>query len=187
MSNSYLDTIITRIGNASREAEQAFGGLSARQLNWKPSEKQWSAGQCLEHLIVSNRTYFPQLEAVANGARKAAFWEQVPFFLCFWGSMLLRSITPVPKQKMKAPDVFRPAQSQVGPDIVRQFTAHNQELIRHLRNLGNLDLKRTIITSPAASFITYSLHDAVTILANHEERHLLQARRVTEQEGFPGS
>lgn len=186
MSQTYIHTIISRLEKASREAEQSFGGLSSRQLNWKPAEEAWSAGQCLEHLIVSNRTYFPQLEAVAKGARKATFWERIPFLPNLWGNMLLRSITPIPKKKMKAPGVFRPARSQVAADIVRQFTAHNQELIRRLRNLGNQDLKRTIITSPAASFITYSLHDAVTILANHEERHLLQARRVMAREGFPG-
>lgn len=98
---------------------------------------------------------------------------------------MLRSVTPVPKQKLKAPKVFEPHESQVVPEIVQLFITHNQQLIQHIRNTRNQDYDRPHITSPAARFVTYSLRDAFTILANHEERHLLQARRVMSLEGFP--
>ena len=187
MANAYLNTIIDRLNRVSQEAEQAFGGLSASQLNWKPNEKQWSVGQCLNHLIVSNRTYYPQLKALGNDTKKTSFWERLPFLPKLWGNMLLGSITPEPQRKMTSPKVFRPAQSQADPDIVRQFKLHNQELIKYIRNTRSLNHQHTIITSPAAGFIVYSLHDAVNILANHEERHLYQARRVMEMDGFPES
>lgn len=186
MANTYLNTIIDRINRVSGEAGQAFGGLSAEQMNWKPGDKQWSIGQCLEHLIVSNRTYFPQLKALGNEIPKApTFWERLPFLPKFWGNMLLRSITPEPKRKMSAPSVFKPGQSEVAEDILQQFKAHNLELVRHLRNTRGLNHSHVVITSPAASFVVYSLHDAINILANHEERHLLQAKRVMEADGFP--
>lgn len=185
MANTYINTIIDRLNKVSNEVQHAFGDLSPGQLNWKPGEKQWSIGQCLEHLIVSNQTYFPQLKALGNETFKASFWQRLPFLPRLWGGMLLRSITPVPRQKMKAPGVFRPVQSQADPDIVRQFTAHNRQLIKHIRNTRSLNHRHTVISSPAARFITYSLYDAIHILANHEERHLRQAIRVMETEGFP--
>ena len=187
MGNTYLNTIINRLEKASQEAQQDFGSLSSQQLNWKPNEKQWSIGQCLEHLIVSNRTYFPELKALGSEAYQPSFWVRLPLLPTFWGKMLLGSITPVPKQKMAAPKVFRPVQSQAPADIVQQFAAHNRELIKHLRNTRGFNHHHTIITSPAARFVVYSLHDAVNILANHEERHLYQARRVMEMDGFPES
>ncbi|MCB0586773.1 MAG: DinB family protein [Phaeodactylibacter sp.] len=185
MANTYLNTIIERIARVSQEAQNAFGGLSANQLNWKPGEKQWSVGQCLEHLIVSNRTYFPQLKALGDDTRTPTFWERMPLLPGLWGKLLLKSITPEPRQKMASPTAFRPVLSQAPADIVGQFTAHNQELVKHLRNTRGLNHRHTIITSPANRIIVYSLYDAVNILANHEERHLLQAKRVMEMEAFP--
>jgi hypothetical protein len=41
------------------------------------------------------------------------------------------------------------------------------------------------VTSPAARFITYDLLDAYRIIVVHGQLHLQQARRVTEQAGFP--
>ncbi len=187
MANTYLNTIIGRIGRASQEAGQAFGNLSASQLNWKPSDKQWSIGQCLDHLIVSNCAYFPQLKACGDNTRQATFWERLPLLPKFWGYMLLRSITPLPSQKMRAPGVFKPSMSAIDADIVALFKAHNQELIRLLHNTRDINHDAAIITSPASAFVVYSLRDAINILANHEERHLLQARRVMENEGFPGA
>lgn len=46
-------------------------------------------------------------------------------------------------------------------------------------------IERTIITSPALNFVTYSLMDAYRILVVHERRHFQQARRVIEESGFP--
>jgi RNA polymerase sigma factor (sigma-70 family) len=43
----------------------------------------------------------------------------------------------------------------------------------------------TIITSPVSRFITYSLSDAIKIITFHERRHLNQAKRIMQQEGFP--
>jgi hypothetical protein len=39
---------------------------------------------------------------------------------------------------------------------------------------------KTIITSPLAGFVTYSLDDCLTILIVHERRHVLQAKRVVQ-------
>ncbi|HQU58370.1 MAG: DinB family protein [Phaeodactylibacter sp.] len=181
----FHQSVIARIERASVEAEKLFGQLTEAQLNWKPSPQQWSIGQCLEHLIWSNRLYFPQLKELAGNTKKYSFWERLPLWHRFWGWLLLRSITPEPKAKMKAPKVFEPHQNAIVPEIVQIFKVHNQQVVQHIRNTRNLDFDRPHITSPAASFITYSLRDAFTILANHEERHLLQARRVMEMEGFP--
>ncbi len=183
--DNYSKYIINRINRASEQAERLFGGLSEQQLNWKPGPQQWSIGQCLEHLIVSNRQYFPQFRELASNTKRFTFWERLPLWPRFWGWLMRRSIRPAPKYKLKAPKVFQPHASKVVPEIVQLFRAHNQQLVRHIHNTRNQDFDRPHITSPAAAFVTYSLRDAFFILANHEERHILQARRVMEMEGFP--
>jgi hypothetical protein len=59
-------------------------------------------------------------------------------------------------------------------------------MIDAIRRLpDSLDLAKTIITSPLASFVTYSLDDALTFVPMHCERHFNQAKRVSEAAGFP--
>ncbi|HYR77456.1 MAG TPA: hypothetical protein VEM96_16700 [Pyrinomonadaceae bacterium] len=49
----------------------------------------------------------------------------------------------------------------------------------------DLDLEKIIISSPVTKVITYSLMDAYRIIITQEKRHLLQAMRVSEMDGFP--
>jgi hypothetical protein len=46
-------------------------------------------------------------------------------------------------------------------------------------------LKKIIITSPVASFVTYSLLDGYKIIVAHEQRHFAQAKRVMQLSEFP--
>lgn len=50
-------TVLAEGRLVAAEADRTFGGLSARQVNWKPSEAEWSVGQCFDHLVISNRAY----------------------------------------------------------------------------------------------------------------------------------
>jgi hypothetical protein len=49
----------------------------------------------------------------------------------------------------------------------------------------NLKIDRTIISSPVASVVTYSVLDAFRIIVVHEQRHFQQAQRVTQEQNFP--
>ena len=67
-----LPTILAEASCVADETKRVFGRLSAEQINWKPSEREWSIGQCFDHLIISNRPYVPIFEeilAVASGKK----------------------------------------------------------------------------------------------------------------------
>jgi hypothetical protein len=168
------------------EARRTFGGLSAAQLNWKPGAEQWSVGQCFEHLIKTNRSFFPTLEQLARGERRGRAWERLSPFSGFFGRMVLKSLAPESPRKFKAPSGLRPSASAVDAAVIEQFAAQQGELAELVRAAAaGLDLNRTVVTSPVSGFVTYSLRDAFRIVIMHERRHFAQAQRVTEAEGFP--
>jgi DinB superfamily len=167
------------------KAESRFGNLSTEQLNWKPSASEWSVAQCLEHLIVGNSGFFPIVERINRGEYHPSLRERLPLLPRFFGSMVLRAVQPEAQRKFKAGPRFDPSRSEVPRDIIARFGAHQQQLIDHMKLAKDVDLKKTIITSPVASFATYSMLDAFKIVIAHERRHLAQAKRVTEREGFP--
>ena len=180
-----LDALVEEVGAVKAEAREVFGGLTPAQLNWKPSAERWSVGQCFDHLIQTNSTFFPDMERIAAGTFKSSTWGRVSPLSGFFARMILRSLDPVKGRKTKAPKVFLPASSDVAPDVMERFAAHQVELAERMRATAGRDLRRTMVTSPVASVATYSLLDAYRIVVAHERKHFEQARRVTETEGFP--
>ena len=169
------------------EAREVFGGLSAAQLNWKPSARQWSVGQCFDHLIVTNSCFFPDMERVAAGTYRSGLWGRVSPLSGLFAGFILKSLDPAKGRKTKAPRVFEPASSNVGADVVGRFASHQVELAEKMRATAGRDLRRTMVTSPVSPVATYSLLDAYRIVVAHERKHFEQARRVTEAQGFPGA
>lgn len=170
----------------SEDVRSNFGGLSSEQLNWKPSAKSWSVAQCLDHLITIDGLYFPLFEELRKGRTVSTFWERVSPLSGFFGSYLIKVLSPDHAKKVKTSKKAYPSSSEIDAGIIARFEQHNRDLAEHLENLpAEIDLKRTIITSPLASFVTYSLDDCITILTVHERRHFEQARRVMGSEGFP--
>ena len=166
------------------DAKAVFGPLTATQLNWKPAADRWSVGQCFDHLLVSNKAFFPIIDDVLAG-RKRTFWERMPLLPKLSARMLLKFLDPASARKVKAPKGSEPTQSEVSERVIDEFVAHQAKLIDKMRSTEQLLLDKIVITSPVSGAITYSLMNAYRIIIVHELRHLQQARRVTEEPAFP--
>lgn len=183
--NKTIETLKAELDKVTTEAKSLFGNLSSEQLNWKPSAEKWSIAQCLDHLIVSNTTYYPQFNEVISGKHKNSFYQNIKFISKFFGDYLIRETGPVVAKPMKNPPAFTPSQSEIAVSILADFEKHQQEFSACIQQLDKVDLDKTIISSPALKIITYSLTDVLTILAGHEQRHLAQAKNVLSHAGFP--
>jgi DinB superfamily len=180
-----IDGFVAELEEIASDATKVFGGLSPAQLNWKPSAEQWSVGQCFDHLITTNASFFPDMERVAAGGHRNSLWASVSPLSGFFGRFILGALDPVKGRKIKAPRAFLPASSDVGADVISRFARNLSEVNERMRATEGVDLGRTIITSPAMGLVTYSLLDAYRIFGAHGRRHFEQARKVTEAEGFP--
>lgn len=183
--NEQLETLIQNARTIANDARSTFGGLSAAQLNWKPSAERWSIAQCFDHLITSNEGYLPIIEKVRGGTKKTRFLERLPVLPGLAGKLLIKSLDPASTRKLKAPKNFEPAQSDISASVIDDFVAQQDKVIEGMKSTSHLDLNRIVITSPAVSFVTYSLLDAYRIIVVHERRHFQQAQRVAAEPAFP--
>ena len=181
----HLSRLVSSANAITDETLAGFGGLTAQQLNWKPSADQWSVAQCFDHLVTANGAYFPIFEKVLSGEKKNTFWETAPWLPALWGKILLKAVAPESKYKLKAPKVFHPSSNSVDGTVIRRFIDQQNQVIRYMKATEGLDIERIIISSPVTNLVTYSLMDAYRIIITHEKRHLLQAKRVSETDGFP--
>lgn len=183
--NAELDGLIQNARTIAADARSSFGKLSTEQLNWKPSAERWSIAQCFEHLITSNKGYLPIIEDVRKGKKKSTIWERLPVLPGLAGKLLIKSLDPASTRKLKAPTRFQPAQSNISPAVIDDFVTLQDEVIEGMKSTSHLDLENIVVTSPVASFVTYSMMDAYRIIVVHERRHFQQAQRVTAEAGFP--
>jgi hypothetical protein len=180
-----IDGLIAELQAVAEDTMNVFGNLSPAQFNWKPSAEQWSVGQCFDHLIQTNRCFFPEMKRVAAGTFKSSAWARVSPLSGLIARLILRSLDPVKGMKTKAARVFLPASSDVDAGVIERFAGHQVELAERMRATASADLRRTMVTSPVTSVATYSLLDAYRIIVAHERKHFEQARRVTNVPGFP--
>ncbi len=183
--NAYLIPILKAAAELPGQMREAFGQLSAAQLNWKPNAETWSIGECLEHLIITNRSYFAQFEAIARGDKYVSFWEKLALFHGLVGRMLIKATGEKVAKKSKSPAVFKPTRSQVPSNIVEEFCALHSDLIAKVEKTDLVDHHEVMINSPMSSVIFYSLHDALVIIFQHERRHFQQALAVKARPEFP--
>src|ERR1041385_2867384 len=95
-----LAGLITAAGSVAHEAKDTFGRLTPAQLNWKPSAERWSVAQCFDHLLSSNKGYFPIIDSVLAG-QKQTFWQSMPVLPGVMGRLLIKSLDPVKGRKLK--------------------------------------------------------------------------------------
>lgn len=187
-SGGIMDERITGITSALKQvaddAKAGFGNLSSEQLNWKPSESGWSVGQCFDHIIKTNHEFFPEFDRLASGERKNSFFENYSPLSGFFGRFLIKAVSEDSK-KAKAPSNRIVPPSDIPPDIIDRFASHIEEVNQKVEACAAADRQKTVVTSPFLAVFTYKLDDAYTVLVEHSKRHLRQAKRVTEADGFP--
>lgn len=180
-----LPEMLIETAAMAAEAQQHFGHLDARQLNWKPGAEAWSVAQCLEHLLVANRQMLQAVDEALTGTKRTRFFERLPVLPGLCGRYMIKVVSPGFKQKLKAPTTARPATSAIDAQIVSRFLTQQREIAERIKSLERLDAARIVMTSPFLSFITYNLLDACRLIVAHERRHLAQAQRVIAAPGFP--
>jgi hypothetical protein len=179
-----LAEVRTGLDDMARETQVTFGGLDARQLNWRPDEVRWSVAQCFDHLVSANRLMSRAAEDALNAGRRTV-WQRVPLLPGIFGRLLIRSQTPGAARKFTASSKAQPATSDIATDIITRVVEQHRNAVARLQALEEHEAARTIMTSPFIGVVTYSVLDGWRLLLAHDRRHFEQARRVTQLPGFP--
>ena len=168
------------LNDITEQSLTEFGKLSNEQMNWKPNPNTWSIAQNLDHLIVVNETYYPILTSLKEGRYKAPFIAKIGFMVSFLGKTILKAVQPDRQKKMKTFPIWEPNTSKISDDILKRFEIHQNVLKQKIEEAKVFAEKGSIISSPANKNIVYKLETAFDIIISHEQRHLEQAKEISE-------
>ena len=161
---------------------EATRGLSAAQLNFKPSPFRWSVAQCVEHLALSEGFLFQRatenvLKAPAQAARKTS--EQI-----IEGDNFLLKNVPDRSSKYQAPEPIRPNNHPLagGESGLPRFLSARSRTIEYVRTTQE-DLRGHCVDGPFLKCM--DAYQWILLLSTHTERHLLQLLEVKADPNFP--
>jgi len=141
----------------------------------------------IEHVALSISQYMaPIRAAIAKGGPPAA--EQNYIFVAggWFSNAFLKRIGPEVTSKFKAPGKLRPLSVDSGRVFADLHRAH-EEVQLLLAETARLDLNRIRFRNPFIPVLRFTVATGFLVMAAHGRRHLLQAERVTQADGFPQS
>jgi hypothetical protein len=175
---------LTSIAEELRSAAAGYRGLlnsmPPEDLNRRPATGRWSVGDCIAHVIRSNREY---LTPMRDALERAHYSPKRTFRQTFLGGWMVRRLEPPVKRKLRSPKRFLPP-TAVQHDraiLLSEFEEVQRELLALLEAAASHDLSRVKLSSPASRLVRMNLWDAFRILAAHERRHLWQARNTAKE------
>lgn len=180
-----LDTFRRQFEQLADEADGLTAGLTDDQFNWRPVSGGWSVAQCIDHLNATARVYLPKLDEGIAAAIRRGLYGQGPFHYNWLSRLFVRSQEPPVRFKFKAPKAFMPLPSRRRSETMAAFRAYQVQYVDRLRQANGLDLSRAKVKSPAGYLIPLPLGAGFALTVAHERRHLLQARNVLADIGFP--
>jgi hypothetical protein len=175
-----IDSMLEQIEAIKREGQAVAAQLSDDQLNWHPAKDSWSIAECLQHLNVGVTQTLPAFDrAIAEGRSKKQ-WAPGPFRYGWFSRMMVASMEPPPKFRMKSPRLIRVSVGGTyrGADVLREFAAVREQLAERVRQADGLDLAHVRTISPVNRLLRMPLGAYFDFIIAHDRRHLWQARQV---------
>lgn len=185
MNSHFVIQICIKATNANIEkAVKTFSSLTSNQLNWKTNPDSWSVGECLSHLVNSNKLYLNKFNSILN-SQTTGKQKEFPYKQTILGTMITKGVDPANVKTTKTFKVFFPNSSNIEQSILDDYVKTSKDLISFTEKMKHFDLKKRKFSSPVNFFIRLNLGDPLIFIPKHDERHLNQAEKVKNHKEFP--
>ena len=164
------------LGNTSR-LESLAQSLDESRWSRRASNGGWSPAECVVHLNTTSEAFVPLIAAALDGAKEFCDCSsrRPRFDLIGW--LLLKSMEPPYKMKMKTTRPFEPPAPGPQSELLPRWNDAQSALIALLERGDAYPISRIKLTSPFSARVKYSIFCAFRIIAAHQRRHLFQAER----------
>ncbi len=174
-----IDALWTELERVRADVLREVDGLSQRQADWKPSDKDWSVGEIVDHLTIAetatSKLTTKLLKEVQAGSAAAVF----PHDLAEFGAAPLRE----GDEGLEAPPVVRPNHGKPVGELVGTMKATRTRSRESIERLAGCDPRR--LTFKHFHFGDMDLGQWWRLTAAHDGMHLRQIREVKTAPGFP--
>ena len=151
-------------------------GLSQSQVDWRPSDHDWSVGEIIPHMTLAEIATGKLTSKLLKDAGASA----TPFPV---GLERFAPLPPWPPGPAEAPAGVRPEREHKVAELVDTFKATRERSRQSVERLATVDPRTLTWAHP--SFGQLHLAQWWLLQARHDADHLQQLRRVKAAPGFP--
>lgn len=180
-----------QLARIRRELESAEARLR-RLAQHTPDERwaarrdpaRWSVAECVAHLNLTGRAYVPLMRAALDEARTLGRPAPRRYRRDPVGWLLARMTGPLPGigtlrvGRVRTVPAFVPTGDLARDTLVAEFARLQDEQSSLVAQGDGLPLQAVRIVSPFDARVRYNLYACMTMLAPHQQRHLMQAEGV---------
>ncbi len=191
LRHPHLRTLAAEAQQNEEAVHSLAATLAPRQLAWKPDAHTWSVAECIEHLVVIGRAYYPR---IAEGFRRAPAQPPAlapPFRPTWLGRIFYQIVRADRRWKVPAPLAFRPrghvppsSAEATGAEGGERFMRQQQALFELIQQAEGRDL-RARFASPLLRWLRFSVGEGLWLIVEHQKRHINQARALLTHPSFP--
>jgi len=171
------ENLIQRLDAVHVEICELADQLGSEFWRLKPEPNGWNFEQIVSHLDKTTRSYRETILQVKCGTYPTPFTRWVPGYASLMTYLLKKALSPKNTKKSKTFPIWEPGTPNTDLSFMDAFSESQRELKGWIRSVTTKEGEQ-LICSPASRIVTYSLHDAFEIITIHQERHVIQARRL---------
>lgn len=179
------DYFLEVFDQAKRTAKDLTESVSEEVFCQKPSEKKWSMGEILSHLVQAGNEYLPQIKKALNKSDDKLAKGSPPFTPNFVFRWFIGQVSPENHRQLPTVSSFEPIPSpELDPKrVLTDFLKLQDELIHIMKRakLEGLDLDHIKTWNPIIKIIPMSLTACFGIQEAHQRRHFEQMRNLRER------
>lgn len=174
-NKEFIEKLVKQLNSQIAEVE-SWNNIDEKTLSIKPNEKKWNALECIEHLNFYGEYYVPTLRKVLKEVSKDSVAE---FESSMLGGYFAKRMHPVDGAKpMKTLKETNSLNRSVNIEVINKFVEQQKGLAKIIEDSVNVNLKKTKASISFAKFIKLNIGDTFSVLVNHNERHIQQAKRA---------
>lgn len=175
-----LDLPEVRVERHIKEGVATFQNLTERELLRPAPDGGWSIAQCLDHLNSYGHYYPPLLKKKMLSRNEHPAPAKV-YRSSMIGAYFIRMVDPeTGKKKQKAFEQHQPLAIRDAHAVTAEFIAQQEELLAILNQARTADLAAGAIPVSFFNWIRLKPGDLLLFLTAHNERHIIQAKKVLE-------
>jgi len=154
-------------------------GLSSAQLRFKPATDKWSVGECLEHIVATEKMLFDYakqaMEKPATPERRAEVKSK--------DEDIIKGINDRSFKAKATDDLMGKNQLSSASDALSKLKDDRKMVSDYLAGVEESDLRNHISDSP---FGPVDAYQSFLFIAGHTSRHTHQIEEVKADKNFPG-
>lgn len=176
-----LATVIGELDLSTAAAQSLAASVDDATFARPPGPGRWCAAECIEHLTLTNKLYYPVVtELLARGRTMPR--TNGPYRRRLIGAVLAWSLEPGRGAKSRTIPSTVPHVTAARNAVVEDFAASQEVIKGFIRESSGMDLRQLVMSSPFAKRVRYDMYSLWTILASHARRHIVQAQKAARGE-----